>query len=457
MFRKLLLTLSLMLIIPLSSFAKVPYNPNADTSKISFSDVADSHWAKETISKLAAQETKILNGYPDGTFKPQKAMSRAEFVTVLIRARDVTPSDYSTFPDVPKSHWASKHIGTAQKLGIIETGDYNNFMPNGEITRYEVAKMIAYSSDNTKKIVNNDQRVKSIFKDETQDDKSKKIINIMAGTQIMNGFPDGTIGLDKTATRAEISAMILRYIEKSDLIDSYSIPEGDISTEPTEQRKEGYVGGTWTTYADLLPSKFHKLENGTGVGSKVLDFELTVDKVKAFRISKSKGIDAPVEYQKAFENFKDIYNTQEAIKYQILRVIKNGQDFSKYMYTFDECNVIAIDYTISTNSATTLSTLGSVPQIREESNGDIFATSFYSTIAIEQYKAKKELNGNIELYKDKSLNKYPGSYIGRFVQYGDTYKYTQFIMVNKLPESCTISLWNDTSDDQRCLDIVYGK
>ncbi|MNC57182.1 Cellulosome-anchoring protein precursor [compost metagenome] len=76
-----------------------------------FTDVAAGHWALSAI--LQAQGAGILNGYADGTFRPGKAVTRAEAVTAINRALGRGPlfgAEASPWSDVPLTHWAFKDI-----------------------------------------------------------------------------------------------------------------------------------------------------------------------------------------------------------------------------------------------------------------------------------------------------------------------------------------------------------
>lgn len=80
--------------------------------KAGFTDIAG-HWAESAISIAAGNG--ILTGYPDGSFKPDANMTRAEACTMFSRAekRDLSPIGSVSFTDVPASHWAYKYIMNA--------------------------------------------------------------------------------------------------------------------------------------------------------------------------------------------------------------------------------------------------------------------------------------------------------------------------------------------------------
>ncbi len=88
--------------------------------KSTFNDI-DSHWAKESIEKL--YQNGIVSGYPDGTFKPNQSTIRSEFVKMVnnLINRPLTYYENVTFPDLPKSHWAYDDMMNAANGGIKPT------------------------------------------------------------------------------------------------------------------------------------------------------------------------------------------------------------------------------------------------------------------------------------------------------------------------------------------------
>ncbi|WP_276356643.1 FG-GAP-like repeat-containing protein [Cohnella caldifontis] len=107
-----------------------------------FSDIAG-HWAAASIVEAVKQG--IASGYPDGTFKPNRSISRAEFAVMLVHAlkpqtggANLTFSDKSAIGD-----WASEAIAQAVRAGILSGYDDGSFRPNAFITRAEMASMIA--------------------------------------------------------------------------------------------------------------------------------------------------------------------------------------------------------------------------------------------------------------------------------------------------------------------------
>ncbi len=87
----------------------------------------------------------IVAGYPDGTYKPEKVVTRAEMCKLVIAAlnmSDYVAGSYAGFPDVPGSHWASSYIAYATSLGVIQGYPDGTFRPENPVTYQEAASML---------------------------------------------------------------------------------------------------------------------------------------------------------------------------------------------------------------------------------------------------------------------------------------------------------------------------
>jgi len=97
---------------------------------------------KDSLTYLYRHE--FIDGYPDGTFKPNNAMSRAEFVTMVLKASKIPlqNSVQNCFQDVAASNWALAYICTAKNMGWIQGYANNSFRPTQEINKAEALKVI---------------------------------------------------------------------------------------------------------------------------------------------------------------------------------------------------------------------------------------------------------------------------------------------------------------------------
>lgn len=97
------------------------------------------HWAADAISTLKANG--IINGYLDGTFKPNQSISRAEIVVMLSKVMNTTLVKEVKFEDV-SGNWAEAEINTLSEMGIVKGKSDGLFEPNAKAMRYESLLMI---------------------------------------------------------------------------------------------------------------------------------------------------------------------------------------------------------------------------------------------------------------------------------------------------------------------------
>ena len=120
----------------------------------SFEDV-EAYEFEDSVLKLA--DLGIINGYPDGTFKPDNLVTRAEFAKMIVcmlgldAAAKSLEGEAVPFADVDADHWAAGHINVAQMMGIVNGYEDGTFRPEGNITYAEALKMVlaamGYSED----------------------------------------------------------------------------------------------------------------------------------------------------------------------------------------------------------------------------------------------------------------------------------------------------------------------
>lgn len=108
----------------------------------SFPDVPSSNPYRTAIEALA--DAKVINGNPDGTFAPSRTVNRAEFLTMLYRAKKVTPVTpvKACFGDVPLTAWFSAVVCDAASKGYVSGYTGNLFKPEQTVNRVEALKMM---------------------------------------------------------------------------------------------------------------------------------------------------------------------------------------------------------------------------------------------------------------------------------------------------------------------------
>ena len=109
-----------------------------DVTPASFPDVAG-HRNQQAIDALVKKE--IINGLGNGTFGPEKSMTRAQFCTITVKALELETKYNASFTDVPAGKWYSNFIGAAYEAGIVNGIGGGLFRPDGTITRQQAATM----------------------------------------------------------------------------------------------------------------------------------------------------------------------------------------------------------------------------------------------------------------------------------------------------------------------------
>ena len=114
-----------------------------------FSDVDDSMWFANYIGYM--QQFNIINGYEDGTFRPNNSITRAEFVTIACRFVKNMSNNTSEFADITSEHWAYSYVSFASSNGWVNGYEDGTFRPENTITRAEavviVNRMLLRSAD----------------------------------------------------------------------------------------------------------------------------------------------------------------------------------------------------------------------------------------------------------------------------------------------------------------------
>lgn len=116
----------------------------------SFGDVAADRWYNNAISTLAnmSKDKNIINGYEDGTFRPDSSITRAEFTKIAVGFFKETAEEYQgIYPDVDKDAWYATYIEAANRVGLIKGFEDGTFRPNSKITRAEACAIVNRALD----------------------------------------------------------------------------------------------------------------------------------------------------------------------------------------------------------------------------------------------------------------------------------------------------------------------
>ncbi len=189
--------------------------PPQPTPVVTFKDMAG-HWAEATVVKLAGMG--VINGYEDGTFRPNSKITRAEIASILVRALNLQAADESAlaFADggaIPE--WARGAVAAAVENGLVKGYPVPGgveFRANNPITRAELAAILSrVLEDRLGKITGQPVQFADAAKIPAW---AKDAVNTAAAAGVVGGYQDGTFRAQNNVTRAEAASMILRLLEK---------------------------------------------------------------------------------------------------------------------------------------------------------------------------------------------------------------------------------------------------
>lgn len=154
------------------------------------------HWAQSTIQRWIDQG--LITTYPDGKFKPDNYISRAEFVNFVNKTYGFTSTASISFPDVQIGDWYYNAISVAVAKGYITGYPDGTMKPTDPITREGAAAIIMKINDLT-----SNPAAAAALTDSSSFTWSKGAIGAVLEANIMKGMPDGSFGPLKFITRAE--------------------------------------------------------------------------------------------------------------------------------------------------------------------------------------------------------------------------------------------------------------
>ncbi len=158
------------------------------------------HWARTKIEKMIA--SGAISGYPDGSFKPDNTITRAEFAVVLVKAFKLEAANGKTFKDTA-NHWAQSSIATAAAAGIVSGYDTDTFAPDKLITREQMAVMVSKAAK-----LGEVTEVRNFSDYQQIAEWARDAVNKASGHGIMSGYSDNSFRPGTNASRAEAVTVI---------------------------------------------------------------------------------------------------------------------------------------------------------------------------------------------------------------------------------------------------------
>ena len=229
--------------------AVVPLAISAPATAADFSDV-DNHWARPFIEALA--DRKIISGYENGTFKPDQAVTRAEFAALVQAAfpdnKETRPQGY-TFKDVSTKHWAYSKIQKAYKTGFMSGVTATNFAPDTKIPR--VQALVTLTSGLNIDPQGSTTTLLRAYKDAADIPQyaRNKVAAATEKKMVVNYPIVDRLRPNQTTTRGEVAAFLYQT-----MVNEGEVPALDVSTNVNRYIVGATTGGS-TQSANLKVTK----------------------------------------------------------------------------------------------------------------------------------------------------------------------------------------------------------
>jgi parallel beta-helix repeat protein len=201
--------------------AKVTTPPDNNTGNTAFKDVQTDYWAKAYIEALAAKN--IIAGFPDGSFKPNEPVTRAQFAAIINKAFKPSATRKAiTFKDVKSNYWAFSAIQTASSSPFLSGYPDLTFKPEQQIPRVQALVALA----NGLGLTANGQTVINFYTDASQI-PSYAVGPVAAATsrQLVINYPTvKELAPKRQATRAEIAAFVYQALVNAGRVQAINSP-----------------------------------------------------------------------------------------------------------------------------------------------------------------------------------------------------------------------------------------
>ncbi|MEH2348288.1 MAG: S-layer homology domain-containing protein [Nostoc sp.] len=192
-------------------------------AQTTFSDVSSNYWASQFIQQLS--QRGVIAGFPDGSFRPEEAVTRAQFAAMVNKAFQKSQQRSPiNFADVPSNYWASSAIQQAYTIGFLSGYPGNRFEPNQAIPRQQVLVSLANGLEYSPS--GNTESTLQYFNDaSTIASYARSPIAAATEKQIVVNYPNVKfLNPTATATRAQVAAFIYQALVSSNQASAINSP-----------------------------------------------------------------------------------------------------------------------------------------------------------------------------------------------------------------------------------------
>ena len=208
-------------LVPPTSPLTPPSTPATPTAQVAFNDVPSSYWAQTFIQELATRN--IIKGFPDGSFRPNDPVTRAQFAAILSQSINKSPIRSSNdFVDLPSTYWATPAIQKAYTIGFMSGYPGNLFKPNENIQRVQILVALANGLsfapakpvETTLQAYSDATAIPSYARNSVAAATENKLVVNYPNIKFLNPI--------QPATRAEVAAFVYQALVRSGQIQAIS-------------------------------------------------------------------------------------------------------------------------------------------------------------------------------------------------------------------------------------------
>ncbi|MBD2353282.1 S-layer homology domain-containing protein [Tolypothrix sp. FACHB-123] len=192
-------------------------------AQTTFTDVSSNYWASQFIQQLS--QRGVIAGFPDGSFRPEEPVTRAQFAAMVNKAFQKAPQRQAiNFTDVPSNYWATSAIQQAYTIGFLSGYPGNRFEPNQAIPRQQVLVSLANGLEYSPN--SNVESTLQYFNDASNiADYARSPIAAATEKQIVVNYPNVKfLNPTSTATRAQVAAFIYQALVSSNQASAINSP-----------------------------------------------------------------------------------------------------------------------------------------------------------------------------------------------------------------------------------------
>ncbi|NDL66390.1 S-layer homology domain-containing protein [Anaerotalea alkaliphila] len=192
------------------------------SGRAGFTDVGEGDWFHGTVLSLATDGRRIVQGYPDGSFRPQGQLSADQFVALTVRALGNSPENGT-------GYWAQPAIDKALELGLLLPGEIGDY--RAPIDRQKMARILVRAlelSEGTGELPDFGVLERCLVDSRNLEPATREAVLAAYGAGILGGYPDHTFRPAGILTRAEACTVVERLLS----------PDKRLVLEPERIREE---------------------------------------------------------------------------------------------------------------------------------------------------------------------------------------------------------------------------